>query len=248
MWKFSEEYNNSMDTLLKSYGYSKFPMEQFMYQNIKMNNYDIINIATSNVKFGKFKKSNLNIGRYIKIIEDIYQDLKAPYHLLDNPLIGTIRIWLHPLVNNDFRRKHHAISQDGYEFSASKRGLENYIEYIKDAYENYLFPEIDKYNDLKVIDGIINANVKWDTNNLLNMPYPNHRYQRLIIAKLCNNSLYEEIYLNQIHSWENWFETGESYLTASEEQQMQWRKNYEAYTILYQRLKDVPPLQDTRLY
>jgi hypothetical protein len=80
------------------------------------------------------------------------------------------------------------------------------------------------------------------------MPYPNHRYHRLIIAKLCNNRLYEKIYLNQIESWNSWFETGESYLTASEEQQMQWRKNYEAYTILYQRLKDVAPLQDTRLY
>jgi hypothetical protein len=240
-----------MDTLLKSYGYSRFPMEEFMYQNTKVNYYDIICTITSNVKFGKFKKSaSLFIARYIKIVEDIYQDLKAPYYLSDSPFIGTIRIWLYPLVNNDFRSKYNPIGQKGYEFSASKRGLEHYIEFFKDAHENYLFPEINKYNDLKLIDGIINATVQFDSSNKLNMSMNqnNHKFQRLIIAKLCNNPIYEELYSYQIECWNRWFESGKDYLTASEEQQMQWRKNYEAYTILYQRLKEVAPLQDTRLY
>jgi len=216
--------------------------ETMLYRPSKGSDYiDIYRIDGAAVNGGQFYRSE-GIDKRISFIENIYEDLKESYGLDKDVFQPTIVISIGKIFPEYESLSNYDNIFGGVRNSCNTEGLSAYMSHVKRMFDNYLFPALENYNDLKEIDKIFNFQAERPLETQISLLPPNSQFQRLIIARLVDNPLFDEIAKWEIKMYEKEIEE-----ELQEHLILKRKKTLEAYKILYDRLKNMDPLKDTVL-
>ena len=216
--------------------------ETMLYRPSRGNEYvDIYRIDGAAVNGGQFYRSE-GIDKKIVLVENIYEDLKEPFELNKSIFRPTIVISIGKIFTEYTELQNYDKIFKGVRNPCIPQGIKAYMEHVKNMFDNYLFPALENYNDLKEIDKIFNSSIEYPLDTLVSLLPPNCYFQRLIIARLVDNPLFNEIAEWEIKMYEKEIEE-----ELQEHLILKRKKTLEAYKILYDRLKNMDPLKDTVL-
>ncbi len=122
-------------------------------------------------------------------------------------------------------------------FDISDTGFERFKEVLRYIISELLIPELDKYHSIDILDKMINSKViiSNEDKRIINK-HQGLSFRRMILAKLNNNPLFEEIsqyYLSNVSQ----------FIEFSKRPGMEYFKNYPyVFEEVYNRLKSIPPL------
>ncbi|MFN3446536.1 MAG: hypothetical protein ACK44D_12410, partial [Bacteroidia bacterium] len=102
--------------------------------------------------------------------------------------------------------------------------------------ENYLFPAVEKYLDLREIDKFINAEIKYQDYVQGFLGTEGTEFKRMIIAKLTGNPIYSELVITYRGYYE-WYQN-----KGKEKGSEFWGNYPEVFEELFRRLENVNPL------
>jgi len=216
--------------------------ETMLYRPSRGNEYvDIYRIDGAAVNGGQFYRSEC-IDKKIVLVENIYEDLKEPFELNKSIFRPTIVISIGKIFPEYTELQNYDKIFKGVRIPCIPQGIKAYINHVAKMFEEHLLPALEKYNDLRQIDKIFNFQAERPLETPISLLPPNSPFQRLIIARLVDNPLFDQIAEWMIGRFENGIKTREE-----ESDRELSRKHLEAYKILYDRLKNMDPLKDTLL-
>jgi hypothetical protein len=198
-----------------------------------------------NVKFTpETIRLSIVIHRRINSLEEIWQDYASLLNVnYDNKTdITTLRVSHLSAYPEIIKEQYY----DGYgtlEFKIEKDIIDNVIpKVLSFLIKDKIIPCLNKFNDLKHIDKIFNSSL--DPSQELFDYTINHDgfiFKRMVVAKLVGNPRYEEI-CNHIKS------RFPAVLETAKQPGKEYYANYPiVFDTVYERLKDVKPLDNTEL-
>jgi hypothetical protein len=122
---------------------------------------------------------------------------------------------------------------------ATLKGVKQYMEVVRVIIHDKMLPVLDKYSDLREIDKVVNSSLELTQENSGFLGGDGSTIKRLVIAKLVGNPLFNEIYF--YHK-----KLSDDYLKSLSQEPNNFIKNrIDALHTVYERLKDVKPLENT---
>lgn len=181
------------------------------------------------------------LSRYIKPVENYWIDLAPKIGIQIVP--HSVTLYFHPAFVNpgiqneeDYNELYH-----GYCGVADKEGVSNFFNLAEPLLSNHLFPVAKQYLDLKEIDKFVNTEVKFSPGVQGFLGTTGAVFRRLVIARLVGNPIYDEM-VSTYRNGYDWYRN-----KGKEPGLANWADYPEVYETLFDRLKDVEPLENTVL-
>lgn len=175
-------------------------------------------------------------SRYINSVEKYWIDLAPKINIQVVPHFATIALFPQMVKPGIVNEPEFDKTYNGYKATADAEGIERFFEMATPLIDNYLLPAADRYLDLREIDQLVNAEVKYRGYVQGFLGTEGTEFKRLIIAKLTGNPIYDQL-VELFSSSYNWYKE-----QAKESKSEYWGNYPEVFEILFERLKDVQPL------
>ncbi|MDR1200030.1 MAG: hypothetical protein LBL58_00165 [Tannerellaceae bacterium] len=211
-------------TYFENLGFSNRDNIEFIFKNdvIKEN----ITFNVSN-KLSGFNISYCISKRYEKI-ENVWQDLiiKFDLNLGDNMTIFINNLSLGLFDNILINRN--SIDSD----------LLNFRNQFIIVYENDILPILKQTEDIRWMDKILNSDLLDFDNPCKYFPYRGLFFKKIIVARLANNPMFEEIYMTIKKMYEDYLKNNVNEKYSNE---------LNVLNVLFERLKTIEPLKNPNL-
>lgn len=191
-----------------------------------------------NHAYGLFFKSEF-VAKRFNVIEDIWEDLQPSMKIYQSKNRCTIHLSMEECYPEVRFEPFYDKNRRGIGSEATLKGVKQYMEVIRVILHEKMLPVLDKYSDLKEIDKVVNSSLEFTQENSGFLGGDGSAFKRLIIAKLVNNPLYEDIYLYHKTLTENYIKSVQGELDDFN------KSRIAALHTVYERLKDVKSLENT---
>ncbi len=188
--------------------------------------------------YGLFFKSEYLEKRF-DVVEDIWEDLQPSMEIHQLKNRGTIRLSMERCYPEVRFEPNYDKNRRGIGSEATLKGVKQYMEVVRVIIHDKMLPVLDKYSDLREIDKVVNFSLEFTQENSGFLGGDGSAFRRLIIAKLVGNPLYEDIYLYHKNLTENYIKSLQGELDDFN------KSRIGALHTVYERLKDVKPLENT---
>ncbi len=220
------------EKFFKQYGFIKDKTDNVLYR-YNHDFYEIIQSYGSQVDGMGFFYKTEGLSKRIKVIEDIWEDLKIKVGIEDRKNYKSIDVSIYQFYPDLEQHPNYSKIRKGFRAAITEDGIDEYISILKPIFENYLFPTSQKLNDIREIDKLVNPSV--------DSPYRGDVYRRIIIAKLANNPLYNEIVEYYRSNYKKGLENGQNFTLEDSEK---FSAQMSVFEEIVSRLKNTAPMEN----